>query len=170
MLVWLGDNWGSLLSLAGLILTIYALAAANRAASSAKAAEIAAQETKRAMTQQNITHSLGETKRLVAELATLISGESFPAAQIRSQDLGQSLRYLVKRWGGDSLGTESVMNLVEAQTQTDSITEKLHLPPVNGLSKTESRRILLLLQRISSTVTAEHAAAEKRGEGNGYQR
>jgi len=155
---WFLENWGNLLSAVGLLVTLVTLARAGKAVEAAEAAKRASEATKYAVNQQGAVHALGDMIRIIAELSTLVSVQSFPSASLRSQDLGRSLRYSIERWDSE-LGA-STLDLAEAQSQVDSISKKLRSP---AISQKDCPHLLGLLEKISHVVTTAQAIAEKEG-------
>ena len=158
MFDWLIKNWGNLLSLVGLALTVFF---SSRAKSAAEASKFAAERTENAISIRSSLHALGEARRLASELGTLLGSRSYPACQVRAQDLGESLRFVSKRWGEHL--DEAAIELSEVNALVDSIGEKLQVISVRNLSAAESKRLILIAQRVSNAIVSAQATVEKKG-------
>jgi hypothetical protein len=149
---WLKQNWGSLLSAIGLLITYFTFRAAKDAALEVKKAR----DDFRRETILSLTTA---AYQLSQEIETLLSLAAYPAALVRSRDLGKSLGFIIKRWEFHHTPTTLTI-LVEIRTQVESLTrlQRTNRNPTNA----EQLRLLDVMQQVSNKLGDEKAAAEAR--------
>ncbi len=155
---------GSWSGLVGLALTLSARKFAKEAQTAASAAKTASEATERSIGTQSLVHALSETRRLGAELLTLLSLSAHQTALVRARDMDGSLRYLVMRW--QTHVGELLPELREAQSQLEVLIGKLAKAAVEPLSIHEAKRLSLVCQRIVNAIINAQAFAEQRGDVN----
>lgn len=153
------QNWGSLASVAGLLIS-------GLSAIFAKRASVAAREAKNAVLSSTMAQDVNNAHSLAAEVANLVELQKWERALIRCNDLIDSVILIVNRW--DSvLSVDSRNNYLEAKSLIDSVHKVLSRPSSDLI--TLAPRALLRVNETCRTIRTilveEHATVLRRLSG-----
>ncbi|HEV2616093.1 MAG TPA: hypothetical protein VGU63_05730 [Candidatus Acidoferrales bacterium] len=110
------NNWGGIVSVAGLGVSVATLVVATKAKDAADAAKAEAR-------RQNLIDEIQDAQNRTEQLGAYLSQQKWEIVQIKSQEVISSCSQILRRWGRDSLTERSRNNFLVAQQQAGSIAE-----------------------------------------------
>jgi hypothetical protein len=131
---WIRSNWGSLVSLAGLLVsaaTFYV----------AKAAKEAADDARSEARRRNLADELEDAQRKTEQVGSYLGQEKWEIVLLRSQEVVTSCSQILRRWGSHELSEESRDNILVAQQQAGSIARVALRAPRIPPTEQDLRRI-----------------------------
>lgn len=131
---WIQSNWGSLVSLAGLLVsaaTFYI----------AKAAKAAAEDAKSEARRRNLADELEEAQRKTEQVGNYLGQEKWEIVLLRSQEVVTSCSQILRRWGLRELSERSRDNILVAQQQAGSIARVALRAPKIPPTEQDLRRV-----------------------------
>lgn len=111
---WLSTNWGSLVSVVGLAVSVATLLVARWAK---EAAEQAKGEARR----RNLADEIEEAQRKTEQVGSYLGQEKWEIVLLRAQEVVTSCSQILRRWGAHERSEQSRDNILVAQQQAGSI-------------------------------------------------
>ena len=152
------DNWGSLASVAGLVVAGVSAMFARRAAE-------AAREARLFVLQNTLDEEINLARTITVEISNLVDLGKLELARLRCSDLHDRTLTILKRWDG-ALSTESKNNLLSAKLQLESLRSVILKLSAPGVAPTvrQLSQMQTGCNKIKEVFVEEHASAMKRND------
>jgi len=160
-------NWGSIASIAGLVVSSFGLVyaikaeiAASKAAEKAQSALEAAESTRSESRRRNIADELHDAHRRTQQIGSFLTNKEWRIVQILSQELTGSCSQILRRWDVNALNDASRNNLLRVQQQANSVVRASMLAAQNPPDQAAFTRMCNAQQKAFELLSGELAQIE----------
>jgi hypothetical protein len=157
---WL-DLIGTVASVVGVIITVYALRAAQDARQAAREAQLAAESTAR---RRNLVEALDDISSKLQQLGHFLGQEQWIGVQIRKDEILSTCSAALKRWP-DQLSEERRDDILQGTTLVESIaTRSAQFSVAQPPTMTDKRRLAGTHLKASGLLNGALGEARRREE------
>lgn len=164
MLRFLQANWGNLASVVGLIVSSLGLAyaikaeiAASRAANTAASALAAAEAARAAARRQSLVDDLHDAQSKMEHVGVFLARQNWELVVFCSQQAVSACSQIMRRWGSDTLTSESRDGILRSQQQIAIISKIAVRASAVAPSNQEVKRMATAQQKAFETLSGELA-------------
>jgi hypothetical protein len=156
---WLGNNWGSLVSIVGLVVTLFTLRSATKASK-------AAEEAKSYILVRTMSQDLDQANLLSQDIYNSLKNSNSEAAGIRCRDLNDLVGRFSARWSAH-LTEDSRNNFLRAKDKLTGLEKGFEKTTETSDGDNNSVRLLRISRELTKIFLEEKAKLERTLDSHG---